>query len=154
LSYNAKAPVFVLAPQGWGFFTRNPREEEIFVYREINGKWLKCNISYGDPSFYFGASRNARKIIVEELQLVSQIKDSTMWVNGDLTNTLSYTFNRLPVLKLSAFTTSPELSGDFILMKQKNVPWAWSKNYDDITMPYKCVHVHLTPSNHIHNDGF
>jgi len=145
LSYNEKNPVFVLAPQGWGFFTRNPREEEILLYKRVKNKWVTWNKSFGDPAFFFGASRLERKIISEKFQIANQIKDTTTWINGDLTNSLSYVFNKLPTLKISALSKDPILSGDFILVKRENVPWAWSKKYNSITMPYKCVHVFIAP---------
>ena len=153
LSNNEKKTVLILAPQGWSFFTKNPREEEILLYKKVKNTWVKWDKSLSDPAFCFGASRVGKKIISEKFQIANQIKDSTSWTNGDLANSMFFVFNKLPVLKISALSKDPILSGDFILVKQKNVPWAWSKKYNCITMPYKCVHVFIAPLTYKNSDA-
>jgi hypothetical protein len=39
LPFERDLPVRSLTPEGWAFFTRNPREKQISAYRRVNGTW-------------------------------------------------------------------------------------------------------------------
>lgn len=144
LSYSEKNSIFILAPQGWGFFTRDCREVEILVYKKVNGHWTNLDKSGSDPSYYFGISRISRKISFEKSALDGKIRDSTLWINGE------YPFNeylmaKSPVTKVVNDFKQPILTGEFLWVKKENVPWAWSSQYYAVKMPYKYIHVISVP---------
>lgn len=139
LSYNEKTSIFTLIPQGWGFFTRNPREDEPYIYKKVGKDWIKVSNSNSDVGYFFGASRKGRKINFEAYSLLSQIKDSLAWKKADIVIASAKDFEPLPVVQVVNNTTNPILFGEFVFVKKRKVPWAWSSYYFKQPMPSKLV---------------
>jgi len=138
LKFTEQSAIFILAPQGWGFFTRNPREIQTTIYKKINGQWENIDKPNSDPSFYLGASRTIRKIVFEKTLILGEIRDSTLWVEGDPSN-LNTMIPKLKPITVYDKTPSPLLTGNFLVVKKFPLPWSWSEAYYKINMPYKCV---------------
>lgn len=139
-TFKRKALIFNIIPQGWGFFTRDPRENEIWTYQILDNSILKVTETNGNLNSFYGASRRNRLINIELGFLVSQIHASS-WIKmkgGKLifdkkihTDTIINSFNPLTI------------KGSFFIVEQERVPWAWSKNSDTIIMPYKYTKIYV-----------
>jgi antimicrobial peptide system SdpA family protein len=140
LSYNQKASIFTLIPQGWGFFTRNPREDEPYIYKKAGKTWIQISKPNAASGYFFGASRQGRKINFEAYNLISQLKDSLSWQKVDLVMANPKQFADLPLVRFINNTTSPILLGEFIFVKKRKIPWAWSNYYFTQPMPSKVLH--------------
>ena len=138
MSHHEKASLFNFFPQGWGFFTRNPREEELILYRIEKDTTVRFTQTNSSSSSYFGLSRKNRLINIEASIVVSEVDDS-LWIPMK---------GRELVLDLNTYTDTIvnnfkpcHIQGDFFLVMQERIPWAWSES--DIIMPYKYVKVHI-----------
>ena len=140
LSFNQKNSIFILASQGWGFFTRNARESEIVLYKRINNRWVHYNKASADPEYFFGASRMSRRINVELLVLTQQIKDTSVWIDGNQKKLDTSSFHTSPIFTIVNSYGDHILLGEFIVIKSERLPWAWSSNFYSIIMPYKYIH--------------
>lgn len=141
---NRNSPLFkILQPQGWAFFTRNPREAQVVLYQVEEGKLnpivqKHCNISNA-----FGLCRHSSRIMNELTHIRGKIQDeqfsNTRW-NYQTNNYGNYPQKIVPVknaLKHAA------LKGNFILVLQRPVPWAWLGSIDKIMMPAKVIHLNI-----------
>lgn len=128
-------------PQGWAFFTRNPREELIRLYEIEGGNVLHLNrgssLLLND---LYGIKRNKRKLSIELTEIVKKIPaDSWIDVTGqDLYKELgsfvvSDTIKNVIKVKL--------VTGEKILCRSQQVPWAWSSSVSSI--PCKCVKIYI-----------
>ena len=127
-------------PQGWKFFTRNPREDWTLIYRQSNGHWENASLG---PNFnqanWFGMRRLVRAQGIELGTLLYQIhKEAWKPCKRRSTECLDSlpsagtTVNRTP---------SPSLCGVIGIAMQEQLPWAWSGAEDRITMPSRVVKV-------------
>ncbi|WP_353945227.1 SdpA family antimicrobial peptide system protein [Streptomyces sp. HUAS MG91] len=116
----------VVAPQGWAFFTKSPREPVHVPYRQrADGSWADARISpHAKPSNAFGLDRASRSQGIEGALLVH--KDGIHW--NDCSDPSSPE-ECLKGARLSAPITnpspSPSLCGRAALVEVKPVPFAW-----------------------------
>lgn len=112
-------------PQGWGFFSKNPREEMINVYEMESFKqavsWPNNNIKN-----FFGLYRFGRAQGIELGYLIDQIPPSIKWITCN--EALSTCFGKISTkLKLNNDFSYATLCGSLGLTKETVLPWAWGK---------------------------
>ena len=138
MSFEEKASLFSFVPQGWGFFTRDPREDELVLYEMKNDTIERFTKTNSSMSSFFGVSRKNRLINVESNMLLPEIKDS-LWKSMK---------GRELILDKTSYTDTIinnfhpcNIKGDFFFVMQERIPWAWSGH--NIIMPYKYAKVHI-----------
>lgn len=131
-------------PQGWAFFTRDPREAQIVLYKKNNkGELVEVEQRHSSFSNFFGLNRKADKIMFEVALIKEKLKDSqfqnTKW------NYQQKIFSKLPnkTYKVKNRLLYHNLKGQYIIIFQKPVPWAWSKSIDKIKMPAKIISLNI-----------
>lgn len=137
--------VYTFIPQGWAFFTRNPREAQIQLYKQdTDSTWKKMNHFHAHYSNYFGLSRKTTAMI-SELQYIKMnyIKDSDF-----IDCESNYQRGILGCVPDSTIIVpnkfeKPILCGEYILTFQEPIPWAWSKSMDKILMPSKVIRLNI-----------
>ena len=68
LSRTATPPLLIFVPEGWGFFTRDPREEDMFTYyKNSSGAWMLTS------RWSFGFGRGGRRLGREAAMLASGV---------------------------------------------------------------------------------
>lgn len=130
LSYNT----ITLLPQGWSFFTRNPREENYYVYEYLNNEWKLYNVPNFHVDNLFGIKRISRAMAMEIQSLVAQIPDSLWTSFSESSNHQVDTLNSFEVvnyMKIRPFV------GCVMIQKREPTPWAWVES--NIRMPTKFV---------------
>lgn len=141
-SYIKQTTIFNIIPQGWGFFTRDPREDEIIFYREDSiskqvSLYSKTNSSL---EFYFGASRKNRFTGIEMDFIYKNVPKSS-WKKGSTKEFKFDTSTPPDTIKLNF--NAQTLKGYYFVAKQERTPWAWGKNYKKIIMPYEYCKVYI-----------
>lgn len=137
--------VFAVVPQGWSFFTRSPREAQTIIY-EISNNELNL-VDHRHSSFRHLVGLNRRSsVVMSEMQIVrAELPDSifmtTQWnyqagIVGD------YPDRSAKEVDNKLF--QPLLCGEFLLVFQEPVPWAWSKSLKTIKMPAKAARITIT----------
>jgi antimicrobial peptide system SdpA family protein len=142
----AKKIVFSFLPQGWAFFTRNPREGQAILYSIKKKSIFNTDFQHNNYNFCFGLNRGCNKIYTELSFINSDIPDSLFskisW------NYQSLLKQKINIRNLKVFnTTSPlkqsSLNGEYLLIIQKPIPWAWSKNINSIKMPAQAIIINI-----------
>ncbi|MET7426456.1 SdpA family antimicrobial peptide system protein [Dactylosporangium sp. NPDC005555] len=136
LPYEAavEEPVRVALPQGWAFFTRDPRGADLLVYtRGGDGRWHDALLSpHAEPRNLFGLARASRAQGVELGLLTGAVpEDGWTGCQADPGPCLER-LTPLPAANRARRTT---LCGDVGLAQRVPVPWAWSRSGDQVVMP-------------------
>ncbi|MDC9722978.1 MAG: SdpA family antimicrobial peptide system protein [Urechidicola sp.] len=138
-SFKSKTTIFSFIPQGWGFFTRDPREDIINVYERRNDKIIKVTKTNSSVESYFGISRKNRLKNIELGIITSQIKNEH-WAVGAKSN---FSLTDIATDTITHNFKPQNFFGEYYLVKQERIPWAWSKNYKNLVMPYKYVKIYV-----------
>jgi antimicrobial peptide system SdpA family protein len=141
VSKAVKTNLTALAPQGWVFFTRNPREASDRVYRRTTPCCELLTVPNGDPRNLYGIKRDGRAFGVEMTPLLGQIPgDAWRECRGDLGACVA----GLPPAATVVNTSKIGIAcGEIVIQRQKPVPWAWSAN-PNVRPPYTVATVNVS----------
>lgn len=136
-----------LLPERWGFFTKSPRDYEIFIYSKNGDNWesimLTPNSSYKN---FFGINRRARAQGSESGILIYSLqKDSLNWIESkNITHQEFLKTNQsAPFISIENAVKKKTICGDVWVILQKPVPWAWSSHLKEVNMPMKAIHLNI-----------
>ena len=130
-------------PEGWKFFTRNPREDHsILLGREKDGTWK--NLGLG-PNFtwrtYLGFGRLPRAQGIELGLLMHNIPKANFVSCTDLPEKCLDSVEHS--VDLTNVSPAPTLCGTVGFVMQKQVPWAWSRLPLPTPMPSRVMRLEV-----------
>ena len=142
LSNKNRLKITSVIPEGWAFFTRNPREANVFLYRKQENKIVSVDVANSSPSMFWGLKRNVRAQGVE-LEIIFNSINDTNWLkcNDDINKCLNW--DTIPAIQVQNTTLIHSLCGELFLQKKEPVPWAWSKSREDIHMPAQVIKLNV-----------
>lgn len=124
-----------IAPEGWAFFTRDPREARNVPYvRAADGDWEEAHAGpHAHPRWAFGLNRSSRAQGVEVGLLYPSIPEEA-WQDCD--GPPERCLPSVPVTdQVDSDASEPTLCGDVAIVRQELPPWAWSVDGDPPVMP-------------------
>ena len=137
------SPLRILMPQGFAFFTRNPREADIYLYQREAGDWRTALMSpHARSSNLFGLKRKSRAQLTEYALLLSRAR-ADLWTSCD-ENPSDCLPHAEVVDTVQNITPNPTICGIAGFVRQEPVPWAWSESKDDIDMPSELIKLHVS----------
>jgi antimicrobial peptide system SdpA family protein len=125
------------APQGWGFFTRDAREQQVLPFVWEKG-WKPANLGpHAQLRYAFGLNRRSRAQGVEMGLLQGQIA-AKKWSKCDSEPIAC--LESLPVSeRLKNDSPLPSLCGQVAFVRQEPTPWAWAVEGARDIMPAEIV---------------
>jgi antimicrobial peptide system SdpA family protein len=114
-----------LFPQGWAFFTKDPRDQMVDVYRFGQDERLECVLQKNSASaYFFGISRKGRRVVLEISLILSTLPDS-IWRTSRGEPDIHFlpqaiTVHREPFMYVLT-------KGKYLIIEQRPIPWAWAK---------------------------
>lgn len=139
IPYEDKSPLIHLVPQGWGFFTLNPRSPHTYVFTHNQGEWELHpeNPWYG--SSFLGFSREPKLLLAEAGLILDSLPDSA-W--AECKGRPETCLGAQPALgPIHDIFLHPTLCGDIGIVRQPAVPWAWSHARKPVVMPSQVLRV-------------
>jgi antimicrobial peptide system SdpA family protein len=134
-----------VVPEGWAFFTRNPRELRTSVYhRPASREWRIASDPQFSAPMLFGFRRTSRAVGMEAAQLL-ETAGSVTWRDcaaasaGDCLQRLG-DGDAIPVRNRAA---APALCGDVAILLQEPLPWAWARSTPPVHMPLRLVRLRV-----------
>jgi antimicrobial peptide system SdpA family protein len=127
-------------PEGWGFFTKNPKGYVNYVYRYDKNKnrWKLINQARFSSSNSFGLSRRATQLSIVMANLIKK-SNSEQWekINHlQIKRLLSGSvFEDGKVYPMIVNAKIPVLYGKILIIRKKLLPWEWRNFKDSFTMP-------------------
>lgn len=139
LSYKSNQEIYSVFPQGWAFFTRDPKEDVMILYDFQNKKEEAVNKTASlSTESLFGINREGRRISIELAAVVNKIPAKS-WI----TNEERVSMEMLKALPLNDtienVVPDPILKGTYVIYRAGRKPWAWAKS--PTQMPYKCIKI-------------
>ena len=131
-SLGFRQDVIALAPQGWAFFTRDPREPVDRVYARpgagpsIGPEWVQVTYTNSSRRNWLGLKRDARALNVELASLLAEV-DPAQW--SDCPDRLETCLRDrdVPAVAVVNRSRTRALCGDLLVERRPPAPWAWSR---------------------------
>jgi antimicrobial peptide system SdpA family protein len=118
-----------IVPEGWAFFTRDPKGPEFILFEKGADKKLHRFVNRPATLRYlFGINRTARVISQEFGRLLEYLPVSdSLWrdIEGPIDNFASLA-DSLPITKIPNQSLVPYIKDTFIVQKIEPIPWAWA----------------------------
>ncbi|MCS1352296.1 SdpA family antimicrobial peptide system protein [Mechercharimyces sp. CAU 1602] len=128
-------------PQGWGFYSKDPKESTFHVI-DIETGVTAAAWPNNRPINYFGLKRYGRSQGIEAGVIRQQI-DESAWQECE-----EEMFECMRAAEIAQEIenplSSPTICGEVGYGYQEPVPWAWSKSREQIEMPSRIARVKIT----------
>ncbi len=143
VNYRNRQLQTIFLPQGWAFFTKDPRQDKIAIYRlKENEKVLKRIEFIGNrKKELLGLVRTSRLVALEVSIITESLKGKSSLKCHPLETqcfTKVLASDAIPI-KSNHFRF---LCGKFILTKSSRIPWAWSRS-SSIKAPKKVYSIKI-----------
>jgi len=136
-----KTAMVKIFPQGWKFFTRDPRLAEPTPLRKVGDDWVPLeNAGSATAANFFGASRQGRALGPELNWVLAPIAESE-WQSCD--GPAASCLAKAPTKQVETQLKHPQLCGSIGLVTRQPVPWAWAKRSPAVTMPSKVLRLEI-----------
>jgi antimicrobial peptide system SdpA family protein len=138
LPFEKSISAALFLPEGWKFFTRDPRGESTLIVVRTPEGWVPVEGSAnGSLVNELGASRRGRAMAVELGQLMEKVS-TTDWKDCDRAPGECLQEIATP-LRVTAASSRPQLCGIHGVVSQKPVPWAWREAAPPVVMPSRVL---------------
>ncbi len=127
-------------PEGWSFFTRNPREDHTFVYQRTEAGWEQLNQRVASRHSWFGLNRRIRSQGVELGGLLARVAEED-WTRHDDPFAFDAVLDSIPRIEAPNSSHTETMCGELLIEKKAPVPWAWSGSKRQVRMKAKYVRV-------------
>ncbi len=128
-------------PEGWGFFTKEPREELMDVYFINNFGLQEADLANVSAGNLFGLSRESRMKGYELSMILSKIPRK-FWKSGNRRNLMSH-INDLPVKVKDVKNFKYFSHGRLLIKMHKPVPWIWANRGQEENTPFKVLRIDI-----------
>jgi antimicrobial peptide system SdpA family protein len=145
LPFADRFDIRMVLPEGWAFFTRDPRDDRMMPYvRGADAVWSTASHTPNfQPRNLFGIDRAGRAQGVEMGLLMDAARDAERQACEESPVAC---LERAPVArKLSNTSPRPTLCGEVGFVFQRAIPWAWSRSSREKTlhMPSKVLRLDI-----------
>jgi antimicrobial peptide system SdpA family protein len=129
-------------PEGFAFFTKDPREQNPFLYEiQKNNGLIPITTPNSSPSNLFGLSRYQRALYVELGSIISLISSSDRTTCAtSFSDCIAH--DLIKTVKIQNRTPNALLCGSYYLKMIEPVPWAWHRTFKG-EMPMTVVKLEL-----------
>ena len=138
LSTKDRAAVMTVLPEGWGFFTRSPREEGVYAYGRAEDGWSELTFGATSARNWFGLLR-ASRVQGVELGGISGVVPEESWTEHRDPFHPTADLGSIPMLDVSNTAIAQTMCGEVLLERRRPIPWAWSGSGKAIRMPARYV---------------
>ncbi|BDS15148.1 SdpA family antimicrobial peptide system protein [Aureispira anguillae] len=126
-------------PQGWGFFTKDPREAKYKLYDVTDPNAPKLvNFKITALENFFGLSRKGNRICIEMIRIQNHLPKDSKWVVSNLDidefHLNESAFESIDLGQEDFFYIK---SGKYIIKKYFITPWNWLKYPNNYSKEYK-----------------
>lgn len=139
VSNKLKKQINTIFPEGWGFFTKSPRDQMLDVYRINNDSLEYISMSTHSKRSLFGLSRSPRIIGYESSMMINEIPIEK-WKNDISANFLNHIKDTAFIIKRKEhFKYFKE--GEYLFNIYRQIPYAWSNNNQERNNPIRIVKI-------------
>ncbi|HVI48140.1 MAG TPA: SdpA family antimicrobial peptide system protein [Chitinophaga sp.] len=129
-TFGVKYATLYFMPEGWGFFTRNPREPIIDLYHiDKQNELAPFSKSNASAEFFFGASRLGRRYGMEVSMILKSVASSEwkFFTAQDYKDSISV-IKEVEVPLKTIQNTHYLSKGKYLLVYHEPIPWTYLKH--------------------------
>ncbi|MEW2574985.1 SdpA family antimicrobial peptide system protein [Streptomyces syringium] len=140
-----RSTVANVAPQGWAFFTKSPRDVEVVPYRQTaDGSWTSLALTpHSSPHNTFGLDRASRSQGIET-SLLLNLAEKREWKECEENDLADCLADARSSRKVKNPSPEPTVCGHVALVQEKPVPWAWRDLVDERATPERYLAMDVT----------
>lgn len=131
-----------LVPQGWNFFTRDPREPAIQVYERRGTQWIETLRQRSLPKHWFGLRRTPAAKEIEIIRLLTGIPEARWTPTSEGFSGHPEPGELAPVLVANTMLVK-SYCGDLTIRLVERVPWAWAHAQSETMMPSRVIRLEV-----------
>jgi antimicrobial peptide system SdpA family protein len=133
-SFNTQTILTSFFPEGWGFFSKNPRDPRILIYKLKNGIWYYNDLApISSYRNVFGLGRRPRAQSTDMAMIMQELDDS-LWHPFE-SPIAGMTLDRTQkIINVVLETPDPTLQDTVCFKMAYPLPWAWRK-YETVNNP-------------------
>lgn len=124
----------LILPEGFGFFTRNPRETRFLLYKAADKRMYLATEPNASLTNLFGLSRKSRCENLEMSYILSKVQKED-WFKCKTIFNECLNYQDTPILLIKNSYSNPMLCGTYVIVMQEPIPWAWSAQLKPEIMP-------------------
>ncbi len=125
-------------PQGWGFFTKNPRDAKYKLYKLEGDSPQLVNYKITSPKNLFGASRKGNRVCIEMIRLQNLLPKAPQWEASTVDiDEYDYSQKDFEILDINNEEYFYIKSGKYIIKEYFITPWNWLKYPENYSGEYK-----------------
>jgi len=143
LNKSVKKKISKIYPNRWSFFTKNPKEEYIYILKKDGKDYLfHKNFPNSSLSNVFGLI-NYQKAVGLEYGIITGQIDEDLWNVNENGDNLFEILKKDSLQSLSIKKTKDisKLSGEFVFVKIEPLPYLWRNKVNQFDMPCKFVKI-------------
>lgn len=130
-------------PEGWGFFTKNPRDLHLDIYKIEESTIKNISIYNHSLSNYLGLSRKSRVIGYEASMLANKV-NKELWQDNNGKSVEKFINDS--IIEIHSIPNFKYLvKGDYLIKLYEPIPYAWSKENQEENNPFKIARVKVIP---------
>jgi antimicrobial peptide system SdpA family protein len=135
--------MLLLLPQGWAFFTLDPREADTFLHRELADGDVREVETQGYREIPLGAVDREGRLVGHELRLLAARFADDVWTEcrGEVASCLA-ALPPAPVRLAEPFDFVPAC-GRLVLESRPPTPWAWWRRDPELRMPSRLIRLEV-----------
>lgn len=143
MSLKVDKRVFCFFPQGWAFFTRSPREAQVYLLKKKDDKFVSENFYHSSYKNLFGLNRETTRINYELIDAYSNFskEEFTSGFSNIQCDIIDSVPKKIHYVKNSF--DNPRIQGEYIIVLQNLVPYPWIKNLKNEMMPSKSIRFYV-----------
>lgn len=141
-NYTYEINLKLLLPEGWGFFTKSPKDHSIYILHKKGNRWQYNDLlPIANPANVFGWDRTPRALSTEMAYLVNKVEPE-LWQFCDEGIFACIQQEQTYVLvKKQAHLVRPILQDTMCFVTRIPVPWAWHDLIQKDKLPCRFVPV-------------
>lgn len=124
-------------PEGFGFFTRDPKEEFPLLYAEVGDSLVLLTRANSSLKNFFGILRTQRSAFGEMGMIIREIPEEN-WSKCASTLSDCILTKSFTVFEISNDKINASICGTFYVTTKKPIPWAWRETFKG-EMPQRFV---------------
>ncbi len=137
-----KKTIAAIVPQGWGFFTKSPKEQTYVCYKFYKGAYVPVTLANFSAGNLFGLSRKSRVVGYETSMLLEKIAGIPGWNNGKGEHHLLHKPAATYPLRIEKHLNHFE-NGKYLFIRYYTIPWAWNGQGQEKNRPYEYLEIEL-----------
>lgn len=142
------SPLLMISPEAWAFFTKDPREPQLYTLVRSGEKWMDPISPGFTAGNWLGMGKRSR-IINGELEMLRQLTPKSAWIECEESALQCLRQQPHPTTTIESQAERPHVCGEVVFDLRPIAPWAWARSATPVIMPGETALLSVACRNHV-----